>query len=98
MKEIASHVAARGEVRQLSVLIRCADADDPGRNRIRIQSVLSRPGVACGEDDVDAFVRQYLRGDVHRVVDVEDGVGGEAAIDDARVEASAIAQEIIETR
>src|SRR5207248_8911342 len=30
--------------------------------------------------------------------DVEDSIGGEAAIDDARVEASAIAQEIIETR
>ena len=56
MKQSAGEISARRKTRKVAGSIRCANADDPGRNCIGIQRVQTRAGVAGGKNHIDATV------------------------------------------
>ena len=89
------HHAMRSRPNALPI---CCTALTTHARRIRIERMKTVARIASREDDVDATVYEKLGGDVDRIVKVEDGIGGETTIDDARVVARAIRQKVIEAR
>ena len=97
-KQRAAERPARREISHTTMLIRRPHADDPRRDRVRIERVKPCARVARREDDVDAVLGQQLSGDVDRIVVIKSSVGGKAAIDDPHIQRRAVAKQVIETR
>src|SRR5215471_2005910 len=81
----------------MRTLICRADADNPWRNRIWIQRVITRTVIAGRKDNADPGIGHHLCRYVDGVIEIKNGVGGERTIDRLYIVLSAVLKQIIKT-